>query len=174
MVKPAPKREACFSWSIRSITSFYRSFPAKHKIGNVYIFCTTSNENKLVTNGINVYANLHLSWCFKLKLKWLITVSISFSKVKQYKNANISNFVYYENSNAFKEILWGHVVRGFVGIHVLSWYHTLRTDTFPGGQLVSVFSDRMTQPPTAGVLHGSVANFTAAVIVLVGEHRDRV
>ena len=43
---------------------------------------------------INVNANLHLSWCFELKLEWLthVTLSISFSKLKQYKNPN---FVYY-------------------------------------------------------------------------------
>ena len=45
----------------------------------------------MVTSEINVNVNLHLSWCFELKLEWLITTSISFSKLKQYKNAT---FVY--------------------------------------------------------------------------------
>ena len=55
----------------------FSSFPVIHKVGNVGI-CTTSNENKLevVANEINVNANLHLSWCFKLKVMGLITMPI--------------------------------------------------------------------------------------------------
>ena len=41
----------------------YSSFPVIHKVDNVGFFCTNSNGNKLevVTNGINLTANLHLS-----------------------------------------------------------------------------------------------------------------
>ena len=55
---------------------------------------TTSNGTRLevVTNGINFTTNLHLSWCFKLKVRWLTNLIISFSKLKLYKNANV---VYY-------------------------------------------------------------------------------
>ena len=60
-------------------------------------FCTNSNGNILETveNGINFNANWYLPWCFEFIMKWLISLSYSFSKNEQYKNACVANFVYY-------------------------------------------------------------------------------
>ena len=49
--------------------------------------CTTSNENKLEvgTNEVNITTNVHLSRCFELKLRQVLTISIKFSNLKQLK-----------------------------------------------------------------------------------------
>ena len=58
-----------FNWSLWQIAQprycircLIQSFPVTHKVDNAGIFVQLSNENKLevVTNGINVNANLHL------------------------------------------------------------------------------------------------------------------
>ena len=63
-------------------------------------FCTTSKEHKLkvFVNDINFTTNVHLSWCFKLKL---IIISILYSsQIKAIHNANIGNFVHYGKHSA--------------------------------------------------------------------------
>ena len=53
---------------------------------------------EIVENWIKFNANLHLPWWFEFILKCLISLSYIFCKCKQYKNANIANFVYYEKT----------------------------------------------------------------------------
>ena len=52
-----------------------------HNVGNIGIFCTTSNANKLETvkSQISFNVNLHFSWCFELKSKSLFPLSNSLS-----------------------------------------------------------------------------------------------
>ena len=66
-------------WSnLYSVHFTESSFPAIHKVGKWWHFCTTSDEDKLkvFTNRINFTANLHLPWCFELKLSWQIPISL--------------------------------------------------------------------------------------------------
>ena len=56
---------------------------------------STTSKMEVVTSAINFNKNLHFWIWNELKLKWLVTISILLSNIKQYKNANIDNLVYY-------------------------------------------------------------------------------
>ena len=77
----------------------FKSFEFSHNTQSWqrFHFCTTSNANKLVifASQLNFDANLHLICYFESKYMWLTTVCTLIVKFKQYRNANVANFVYY-------------------------------------------------------------------------------
>ena len=77
----------------KSALQWQSSFLAIHKVGKNCHFWKTSNGNKLETvkTQINFNANLHLSWHFEFKLKWLIPLSNLFSNLRNTKMPTLPN-----------------------------------------------------------------------------------